>query len=237
VFVSGSTDQSQFSSSSINSRDFTITLHYFNMDHYATVNKESALPPPAKRDRPRKNVPVLLLPYDVELLSSRFDKFGRNKFAFCNKNVFLPDITYKYFHENLCLKLNASTPLDCFFTCNGSLTIFNFSNDDVDLLNQLLRYLVKSLGINKYEAEEVEKDVTQYLHVDCLSSYWDSTCQRLNSLPSSAFTSKIMIKIMGLVLYKKRQSDVMMVKLLYYVDQVKVIRVLNSTTNVKCAFD
>ena len=194
--------------------------------------------PPTKRRLPQNYVDHQRL-YDIfgtnnlnrVALQERMKTKGRN----------IPDLTLKYFRDNIHLKLFEGKPLDCYLTSNGSLAIFNFDPADVDILNELLCFLLKKFEINPiaFKPNEIEKKATQFIRVDRLSSFWDKECKLIGNLPSHAFVGKVNIKVIGLILQKPSAGGFSTSRLMIHVDQVKVEKELNSVASgaVQCVFD
>ena len=197
-----------------------------------------SMPPPIKRSVGRPPKPA----DDRELLNEKFglhemENLGFNE-RYKSKGSNLPHFTLKYLRENLYFKLNNSMPLDCYLTSNGSLAVFNIPDNDIDVLNRLLRFLCKKVNFDstKHQIVEMDKNVTHFVRVDRLSSFWNSEGKTIANLPTHSFTARINLKVIGLVVQK---NGVNTVKLLYHIDQVKVEKELNNMADahVECVFE
>ena len=202
---------------------------------YNTSNEEFQLPSVKRGDFDvAKHLTIhkpLRLPVDMKILKNKFgDEALKN--VIVNNNLIrraridLPEYTFQYIKDNFVLKLNDGKPFDCFVSNTGALTIFNFPLDDVVVLNQLLRFLCTKLHVNmmKFQPMYIKaEDVTQFIQVDRLTTYWDKQANQIKYLPRSAFSGYVAVKVMGLCFREPADENEMpSVKLLMHIDQVMV---------------
>lgn len=171
-------------------------------------------------------------PYDESMLLDKFSKQELDN-AIVNHNytrragIELPEYTFQYLRNNFVLKLNNGEPLTCFLCVNGALTIYGFNNQDVDLLNNLLRFIMKKFKVNfdTHVQVELRKDETQFIRADRLTTYWDVDCKKIRCLPLTAFQGKVAIKVIGLQYRESQDTSTtkQTVRLMMHLEQVQVI--------------
>jgi hypothetical protein len=172
------------------------------------------------------------LPYDKTKLLTKFEQVLLDNTA-VNHNytrragLEIPEYTFQYLRNNFVLKLNNGEPISCFLCINGALTIYDFNDDDVDILNHLLHFIMKKFSVNVDANAYVEmrKGETQFIRADRLTTYWDKDGLPIRCLPVTAFQAKVAVKVIGLQ-YRESHDPLMTkqtVRLLLHLEQVQVI--------------
>lgn len=136
------------------------------------------------------------------------------------------EYTFKYLRDNLILKVNEGrADVTCYLTTNKALALFNVRVEDVDILNNLLTYLMEKLNIDTaYHPSKMEALETLFIRPERLTTYFDKDWERINKLPNTCFNGNVVLKVMGLQLHSpKKNGMVKTVKLLIHLEQVRVV--------------
>jgi hypothetical protein len=164
--------------------------------------------------------------YSMSTLNAAFGKSIFRMTPPLGKNVTM-QMTYQALPANFEMMLNKNGPLmNCFFTTANSLAIYNFSDTDVDMLNALLHYLIKTLNAKPtYKPLEMEKGhdglMTKFIPCDVHSEYFNKNSLIIRALPSYCFQAEVRLKVMGLQYDSYDGNDT--VKLFIRIQQVKVM--------------
>jgi hypothetical protein len=162
----------------------------------------------------------------MELLQARFgsqllnevklnDKYN---LSFAKKQT-CQAMEFLYLKKNFILILNRGCLTSCFVSRNGALAIYDCSDEDVEVLNQLLTYLITELKVEAKEAKLLEKSKTQFFRDDRLSTFFNNQCDKINVLPKPCFKGQVALKVMGLQVDNNKNH----VKLLTHLHQVRVV--------------
>ena len=198
----------------------------------------------------------LSFPYNMLTLLNAFGKRHLDNvqvnYNYTKKGgLHLPQFTFQYLKNNFILKLNFNGNLthSCFLTSNGALAIFNPCNVDIDILNNLLAFLMTKLNVNSstHVGMELEKGETMFLRADRLTTCWDKDGKLLTSLPKNAFQAKIAVKVMGVMFRDCSENDTASTTtttatkcmMLTHLEQVQVVEVDRPDDGAiaKCLFD
>jgi hypothetical protein len=135
--------------------------------------------------------------------------------------------TFQFLRNNFVLPMNKGNEMGCFICENGALTIFSPTNEDIKILNNLLRFLMKKLNVNSetHTIVELEQDaMTLYSRPDRMSTFWNKDGKMISALPKLAFQGKVALKIMGLFFFQGKDPNAApSVKLLHHLEQVQVL--------------
>jgi hypothetical protein len=144
------------------------------------------------------------------------------------KNNGSSQTTYQMLSKSFELTLNkvCGTPLDCFLTTSGALTIFNFDEKDMEILNVLLHHLIKVLNVKPmYEPLLMERGndsiMVKFFPCDAETQYFNKNWLIIRTLPYYCFHAQVTLAIKGLQFQSFGDSN--MVKLYMTVGRVKVL--------------
>ena len=144
---------------------------------------------------------------------------------------------FEYLRDNLVMKLNQGQPISCFRSSNGALALYDVSPEDVNVLNNLLHFLIHKFNVvdgdgdcTVTSSKELKVNETIFLRQDALTKFFDDKSKQISSLPKSAFTGNVAIKIMGLQFFfgncnNGESKSHCQVKLLIHLMQVRVMEI------------
>jgi hypothetical protein len=175
--------------------------------------------------------------YDDQLLQSTFGNRAMNNVVVNNnyKSDPLHENYFKFLRQNFVMKLNLGSVVSCFRSMNSAVALFNVRVEDVDVLNNLLLFLVEKLGIDKAKniMKPLEKNETLFFKTDRFTAYFNHNNEKIQTLPKVAFEGNVAIKVMGLHFYKNKlqatvneeeeEEEEYIVKLLIHLEQVRVL--------------
>lgn len=209
---------------------------------YQCIDKEEFMKLPMKRATnfilPHPSASPLLkkrkkdVTYNEALLEGQFGRKALSNVIVNNnysQNVGakVDGFTFQFLRNNFVLPMNKGNEMGCFICENGALTIFSPTNEDIKILNNLLRFLMKKLNVNPatHTSVDLEEDaMTLYSRPDRMSTFWNKDGKMISALPKVAFQGKVALKIMGLFFFQGKDPNAApSVKLLHHLEQVQVL--------------
>ena len=168
-------------------------------------------------------------PYDEALLARTFGAYALNNIVLDEKEPQqtgaikdLKNFRFRFLKNNFIIKVNGGEEVECFQSSNGAIALFNVNDDTVNLLNQLLSYLLHKFPADpRFAITEVEKGATLFIRPDRLSSFFNMDGSRLELLPQTGFRGNVALKVIGLQFYNGNEGA-KTVKLLIHVSQIRV---------------
>ena len=161
----------------------------------------------------------------MEFLLKKFGISSLQAITFNDKSVARridPNLELKFLRTHLMLKLNNGQALECFVSSNGALSIFDNLTDDIAALHELTIILIGKLGLENAIATPLKSGTSAYFfNPNRHTRYFNKDGQSLALLPTAAFMAKVMVRIIGVTLYKS-EGGKYFVKPVVYVNQVKV---------------
>ena len=129
--------------------------------------------------------------YNYDLLVNAFGQTAMNDSTIkynqiTRRAVEMGEYTFQYLKSNFRLLCNKQQPLSCFPTCNGSLAMFSFAHCDVEILNNLLQFLIAKLNVDTKTNTILPieyMDATHFARIDRLTTFWDTNGKRIYQLP------------------------------------------------------
>ncbi len=128
--------------------------------------------------------------------------------------------TMIYMKKNFIYGLNASNPVTCYVSVNGSLAVFDMPNKDIQLLNGIFFKMLRQLNAYDMPLYYIE-DMAQFFKQDKATRVFDNDKKMITGLPTTSFHGKVALKLMGLSHCK--QTGI--VKPLMHVHQVKIDKI------------
>ena len=113
------------------------------------------------------------------------------------------------------------------------------------VLNNILKFL-----LDKIDADPATNTIktlhfmdTHYARSDRLTTYWNHDGTQIDKLPTGNFEANVALKIFGIQLHKTKEinndahpSQMTEVKLLFHLDQARILNNNNNNGQVECMF-
>lgn len=182
--------------------------------------------------------------YDVKLLQKVFNMEALKDMEGIFNTTELIDMqkcTVKTLKKPLIFKMNGGAPISCFHANSNALALFDMSMEDVNILNNLFKYILCKFNMKPTNNKPLLMDSSamHFFPLDFTTTFWNRDGQLLLDLPHDVFTGNVALRFTGIKCYPiadgLAKKDVFHVKPLIAVEQVQVLNA--SSGDQTCMFN